>query len=312
MSNKQTIPNLLVILGPTASGKTRLACNVAAKLSGEIISADSRQVYKHMDIGTGKDLEEFIIDSKRIPYHLIDIHEPGYKYNIAEFQLDFISAFNQILANKNIPILCGGSGLYIETALQGNSFLGIPMNEKLREEYESFTDEELEQIYQQLPQNYKDKLPGQTRGRKIRAIEIIQYLLRNPEFESVELPDFNYTIIGTDLSREKRRAKITSRLKERLDNGLIEEAELLLAKNLSFEDLEYYGLEYKWLGQFLKGEINRDELFEGLNIAIHQFAKRQMTWFRRMEKNGYHIHWLDVEATIDDQIKNVLDIYHQA
>ncbi|MBK9592083.1 MAG: tRNA (adenosine(37)-N6)-dimethylallyltransferase MiaA [Crocinitomicaceae bacterium] len=300
---------ILAIVGPTASGKTQLACAVAAEMEGEIISGDSRQIYRFMDIGTGKDLSEYVVNGKQIPYHLIDIKDPGYRYNIAEFQEDFLRVFSEIESRNHIPILCGGSGLYLETALRGNSFLGIESDPSFYEKMKDIPLEEIEKEISELPHEIKSKLTVQTWHRKIRAIEIGRFLKANPDWKPTENPGFTEVIIGMDISREQRRDKITKRLSERLNNGLYEEVEALLKRNVSFEDLEYYGLEYKWLGLFLKNEISKKELFEGLNIAIHQFAKRQMTWFRKMENDGYKINWLDVNLPLAERVKKVKEIY---
>lgn len=301
--------SILVILGPTASGKTQLACAVAEKLPAEIISGDSRQIYRFMDIGTGKDLSEYRVNGKEIPYHLIDIKDPGYRYNIAEFQRDFWQAFREIRSRNSEVIFCGGSGLYIETALRGNSFLGIDPDPSFYEKMKSASLEEIENEVNAIPVEIKSKLGIQTWHRKIRALEISRFIQQHPDWKPFENPGLNEIIIGMDISRELRRDKITRRLKERLENGLIEEVKLLLANHLSFDDLEYYGLEYKWLGLYLKKEINYQQLFEGLNIAIHQFAKRQMTWFRKMENDGYKIHWLSVDLPMEERVERVMDLY---
>ena len=303
------IPHILVVLGPTASGKTNLACSLALEFDAEIISADSRQFYKHMDIGTGKDIEEYEVDGVKIPYHLIDIKNPGYKYNIAEFQLDFIEALKDIHQRGKSIILCGGSGLYIETALKGNSFLGIPMNEDRREELEKLTDDELKANFAQISDRVKEVINDETRRRMIRAIIVDEHLKKDPSFKTVDIPEFTYTIVGVDIDRDTRRQKISDRLSYRMNNGLIEEVEWLLDNYLTHEDLEYYGLEYKWIGLYLKKEISKKELFEGLRTAIHQFAKRQMTWFRRMEKNGYQIHWVNANQSLKDKLIEVQTIY---
>jgi tRNA dimethylallyltransferase len=282
-----------------------LACHLALLVDAEIISADSRQVYKEMDIGTGKDLDEYTVNNQNIPYHLIDIKEPGYKYNIAEFQHDFIAAVKQIQSRNKLPILCGGSGLYIETALRGNSFLGIPSDEALWNRLKAVTDDALEAEYQNIDPEIQSKLNALTKARKIRAIEISNYLKANPHWEPTILPNLNPLIIGVDIERDLRRDKITRRLSERLNNGLIEEVEALLENGLSHADLAYYGLEYKWIGKYLKGEISKRVLFESLNTAIHQFAKRQMTWFRRMEKNNYHINWIDSKSPLNEKLKQI-------
>lgn len=297
--------NILVILGPTASGKTQLACAVAAELNGEIISADSRQIYRGMDIGTGKDLGEYTMNEKNIPYHLIDIKNPGYHYNVAEFQLDFLKVFDEINLRNNLPVLCGGTGLYIETAIRGNSFLGIEPDPNLYEKMKSVPLSEIDKEVAELPKEIRSKLTVQTWQRKIRAIEIGRFLKLNPTWKPIEIPELNSTIIGIDISREARREKITKRLEERLNNGLYEEVENLVKQGIALEDLEYYGLEYAWLGKFMRGTITRDELVEGLNISIHQFAKRQMTWFRRMEAKGYDIKWIDVNLEMDEKVELV-------
>ncbi|MBN4082117.1 tRNA (adenosine(37)-N6)-dimethylallyltransferase MiaA [bacterium AH-315-B15] len=299
--------DLLVILGPTACGKTELASLLAAKLDAEIISADSRQVYRHMDIGTGKDLDEYEVDGKTIAHHLIDIHDPGYKYSIGEFQQDFENVYLKISKQRVLPILCGGSGLYIETALEGNSFLGIPSDHDFRLEADSLSQQKLERMYAEIGQEVKDLIPSDTRRRMVRAIEIDRFLKSKPDFEPHSIVDKNYIIFGLDVERENRREKITKRLKYRLDNGMIEEVEFLLKTFLQPEDLEYYGLEYKWVGRYLSGEISKDELFEKLNIAIHQFSKRQMTWFRRMEKNGFEINWIDASQAQAEKVENILN-----
>ncbi|MFT5823513.1 MAG: tRNA dimethylallyltransferase [Crocinitomix sp.] len=298
-------------MGPTASGKTMLACNLASATRGEIISADSRQVYRHMDIGTGKDLEEYKINDVPIPYHLIDIKEPGYKYNIAEFQANFIAAFDQIIDRNNLPILCGGSGLYLETALRGNSFLGIPSYEELWSRLKAVSDEVLEAEYRSIDSGIQSKLNALTRPRKIRAIEIALYLNEHPNWLPSKLPDLKPLIIGVNIERELRRNKITNRLSQRMNNGLIEEVELLLENGLSHADLDYYGLEYKWIGKYLNGEVSKRILFESLNTAIHQFAKRQMTWFRRMEKNGYPIQWIDAAMPLADKLAHIQTMLKQ-
>ena len=298
--------DLITILGPTASGKTNLACQLASIIQGEIISADSRQIYKGMDIGTGKDIEEYTINGNDISYHLIDIREPGYKYNIWEYQTDFINAYNGIVENNRVPILCGGSGLYIETALRGNSFTGIDSNTDLRNELSELSKIEIMDRWENIDASLKLKLNNNTISRAIRAIEIDDFIKRNPGWVEPVYPTINYTIFGIDIEREKRRSKITERLSYRLNHGLIEEVETLVNGGLSFSDLDYYGLEYKWVGQYLQNKINKKELFEGLNIAIHQFAKRQMTWFRRMEKQGYRIIWLDEKEPMDKKLNLIL------
>jgi tRNA dimethylallyltransferase len=302
--------NLIVILGPTASGKTKLACHLAAQVDGEVISADSRQVYRGMDIGTGKDIAEYSLGGLEVPYHLIDIREPGYKYNIAEFQVDFYNCFTDICKRNKMPILCGGSGLYLETALAGNSYLGIPKNLELRKDLESCTERDLELKYKEIKEEVKQNLNALTRPRLIRAIEIDDFLDQHPEWKPIAQPDIHPLIIGVDIQRELRREKISKRLSERLNGGLIEEVEELLKNGLTFSDLSYYGLEYKWVGDYLQRKISKKELFQGLEIAIHQFSKRQMTWFRKMEKNGVKINWISAKKNISAQLAEILDFYN--
>ena len=303
---------MITILGPTASGKTKLACHLAKFIQGEIISADSRQVYQHMNIGTGKDLDEYRLDDTEIPYHLIDIRAPGYKYNIWEYQADFIEAYNAIHARANVPILCGGSGLYIETALKGNTFTGIESNTDLRNELAQLSKVEINERWEGIANELKEKLDNNTVGRTIRAIEIDAFIKANPTWKAIEYPKINYLIFGIDLPRDKRRERITKRLSERLNNGMIEEVEQLVKEHgVTYEDLAYYGLEYKWIGNYLKSDITKKELFDGLNIAIHQFAKRQMTWFRRMEKQGYRIIWIDESESLDMKLNLMFKQLHQ-
>ncbi len=304
----ETASDIIVILGPTACGKTELACSLAHKLNGEIISADSRQLYRHMNIGTGKDLKEYVVDGNKIPYHIIDIHDPGYRYSIGEFHQDFETAYKSVISNGKKPILCGGSGLYLETALNGNSFLGIPADSEFRNRAEKYNDTELLAKYESISGNVKSDLRADTNRRMIRAIEIHNYLIANPNFQTTKSLHLHYKIIGLDIDRNLRRDKISKRLKFRLENGMIEEVQFLLEKFLKPEDLEYYGLEYKWVGRYLENKISKEELFEKLNTAIHQFAKRQMTWFRRMEKNGFDIQWIDASLPLGDKLGKALDI----
>lgn len=294
--------NLVVILGPTASGKTKLAVNIANLFNGEIISADSRQVYKDMDIGTGKDIEEYVLDGKQVKHHLVDVKPPGYKYNINEYRNDALVAYNSILTKNKLPILCGGSGLYIETFLKGNQLATIPVNKQLRTSLETLSKQELEERYSSLNQRVKNMTDNSTIKRIIRAIEIDEHLKFNtltPFENRIE----NYVIIGLKIDRELRRKKITERLEKRIKNGLIEEVEKLMRLGLTPEQLTYYGLEYKWVTKYLINEIDKSTMFERLNVAIHQFAKRQQTWFRRMEKQGYKINWIDVNLPLEEKLK---------
>ena len=295
---------LITIIGPTASGKTAFAAALAARLDTEIISGDSRQVYRSMDIGTGKDLADYVVDGKQIPYHLIDICNPGDKYNVFEYQHDFHKAFEEIRKKEKLPILCGGTGMYIESVLRGFKLLDVPQNPSLRESLKGKSLAELEQILA----SYKvlhNKTDVDSAQRAIRAIEI-------EEFYKTEAPDkreyapINSLIIGVDIDRELRREKISRRLCARLDEGMVDEVRAILATGVKPEDLIYYGLEYKFLTLYIIGQLTYDEMVSQLEIAIHQFAKRQMTWFRGMERRGLHIHWLDATLPTDEKINNVL------
>jgi tRNA dimethylallyltransferase len=300
--------NLLVVLGATATGKTGLAVNLAKEFDGEIISADSRQIYRGMDLGTGKDLEEYIVDGTPIPHHLIDIADAGYKYNVFEFQRDFVKAYEDISARGKMPVVCGGTGMYLEAVLKGYKLIAVPKDQAFRDELESKTLPELEAIlktYKEL-HNTSDV---ETRKRAIRAIEIERYYKENPEIE-IDYPELNPLLIGIKFDREARRDRITFRLKERLNSGMIEEVEGLLKSGVSPEDLIYYGLEYKFLTQHVIGELSYDEMFKGLEIAIHQFAKRQMTWFRKMERSGSNIHWLDGYLPLEEKIARVKELFN--
>lgn len=294
--------DLITILGPTASGKTSFACRLAYEQETEIISGDSRQVYRGMDIGTGKDLDDYIVDGNPVKYHLIDIKDAGYKYNIFEYQHDFHDAYTNIRAKDRLPVLCGGSGLYIESVLKGYNLINVPENKELRKKLESKNLEELTTILA----SYKDlhnSTDVDTAQRAIRAIEIEEYKKANPT-DCNEYPPINSLILGVDVDRELRRERITRRLKTRLKEGMIEEVQGLLDKGISAEDLLYYGLEYKFVTQYLIKELSYKEMFSQLEIAIHQFAKRQMTWFRGMEKRGLQIRWID--GTLPDKEKAAL------
>lgn len=300
--------NLITILGPTASGKTPLATALAVKMDAEIISADSRQVYRRMDLGTGKDLQDYTVGNTQIPYHLIDICEPGYKYNVFEYQRDFLLAYESIKANGKFPILCGGTGLYLESVLKGYRLIPVPENPELRQ---SLADKSLGELTEILGK-YKvlhNTTDVDTVKRAIRAIEIEEYYL-HAEKEEREFPSLNSLVIGVDINRELRRQKISKRLRQRLDDGMVDEVRTLLAEGISAEDLIYYGLEYKYLTQYVTGQLKYEEMVHQLEIAIHQFAKRQMTWFRGMERRGIKIHWIDATLSTDEKveaIENLLD-----
>lgn len=300
MSNYQ----LITILGPTASGKTILAAALANRLDSEIISADSRQVYRRMDIGTGKDLTDYSINGKKIPYHLIDICDAGDKYNVYEFQHDFQKVFSEIKAKDKLPILCGGTGMYIEAVLKDYKLPAVPENKELRKSLENRTLEELANILSQYV-TLHNKTDIDSAKRAIRAIEIAEYSTKQtPEYN--EFQPINSLIVGLDLDREVRRQKITQRLKSRLKEGMIEEVKSLLESGIAAEDLIYYGLEYKFVTQYLIGELSYKEMFAQLEIAIHQFAKRQMTWFRGMEKRGFTIEWIHVELPIEEKVNKIM------
>lgn len=303
MQQQSTPYNLLVILGPTASGKTTFAAHLAKRLDGEIISADSRQIYRGMDLGTGKDIEDYTIDGYTIPHHLIDIVDAGYKYNVFEYQADFFKAFEKVQSNNRLPIMCGGTGMYIESVLKKYKLINVPVNQDLRDSLQGKLLPELTQIlagYKSL----HNQTDTDTIKRAIRAIEIEEYYLQNPEIV-VELPDVKPLIIGVNIDREARRRKITSRLKKRLDEGMIDEVKKLLDEGVAPDDLIYYGLEYKFLTMHVMGELSYKQMFDKLNVAIHQFAKRQMTWFRGMERKGAKIIWVDAFENMEDRIARV-------
>lgn len=299
--------NLITILGPTATGKTSLAANVAAKLDGEVISADSRQIYRGMDLGTGKDYLDFVVDGKTISSHLIDIEDAGVHYNVFRFQNDFLKAFQDICSRAKFPVLCGGSGLYIEAVLKNYQLTEVPPDKELRDKLEGKTLLELTQILKSLKPDLHNQTDIETDRRAIRAIEIEKYYAENPQ-QKTELPFIKSLNIGISFDRELRRNRISQRLKQRLDEGMLSEVQKLLDSGLTPEQLIYYGLEYKFLTLHLTGELNYREMFEKLEIAIHQFAKRQMTWFRGMEKRGTQIHWIDGGLTMEEKVDKVLQL----
>ncbi len=296
---------MITILGPTATGKTSLAANLASLVNGEIISADSRQVYRGMDIGTGKDLADYTVNNIEIPHHLVDIVDPGYEYNVFEFQRDFLEAYNKIDERGSIPILCGGTGLYIESVLKGYKLINVPNNESLREELVLKEDEELVEILASF-KNLHNTTDSSERERLIRAIEIQKYYDDNPEIDT-HFPEIDTKIFGIDYDRRVVRMRITERLEERLQTGMIEEVEGLLNSGVKPEQLTFYGLEYKWVTDHLEGNLAYNEMFRRLNTAIHQFSKRQMTWFRRMEKQGFEINWIDGNLSLNEKIAFILN-----
>ncbi len=295
--------DLIAILGPTASGKTPFAAALAAELDTEIISADSRQIYRGMDLGTGKDLDDYTVNGRLIPYHLIDIADPGYKYNVFEYQHDFLTAYETIQQNGHLPVVCGGTGMYLESVLKGYRLMPVPENPELRQQLADKSLEELTGMLQQY-KTLHNSTDVDTVKRAIRALEIEVYYAEHPVTER-EFPSFNSLIIGVDIDRELRREKISRRLKQRLDDGMIDEVRRLLNSGVSADDLIYYGLEYKFLTQYIIGQLTYEEMFAGLDIAIHQFAKRQMTWFRGMERRGFTIHWIDARWPMEEKIRFV-------
>ena len=314
-SISSNVPQLITILGPTASGKTSLAVALAAHImqegrSAEIISADSRQVYRGMDIGTGKDLEEYNIHPSTIPYHLIDICEPGTKYNLFQYQQDFLTAYEDITGRGAQPILCGGTGLYIESVLKGYTLSPVPQNPELREQLADKSLDELTTMLRELKQKNGSVMHNKTDvdsvQRAIRAIEIETHNLHTPMPER-PFPKIPYIIIGVNIDREERRQKITKRLKQRLEEGMVDEIRGLLDRGIPAEDLIYYGLEYKYVTEYVIGRLSYDEMFRQLEIAIHQFAKRQMTWFRGMERRGFTIHWIDALLPMEEKVKAIMN-----
>lgn len=302
--------NLITILGPTATGKTSVATHVALALDGEVISADSRQVYRGMDLGTGKDLSEYVIDGRQIHYHLIDIVDAGYEYNVFEYQKDFLKVFEDVATRGKLPVMCGGSGLYLEAVLKNYKLIQVPINEDLRQRLEGKSLDELTEILK----TYKSELHNQTdienEKRAIRAIEIEEYYLSHPEINT-GMPDIRSLVVGVQFDRQTRRKRITTRLRQRLREGMLDEVQRLLDSGLTPEQLTYYGLEYKFMTQHLTGQLTYQEMFDGLNVAIHQFAKRQMTWFRRMEKQGIEIRWLDGFTPLEEKVAKIVEWYNE-
>jgi tRNA dimethylallyltransferase len=295
--------NLLTILGATATGKTTLAARVAARVGGEIISADSRQIYRGMDIGTGKDLAEYACDGRAIPYHLVDIAEAGYRYNLFEYQRDFVKAWDDCRRRGAFPVLCGGSGLYLESVLKGYRLTPVPENPELRSRLSACTLQELAGILSTY-KSLHNTTDTDTIPRAIRGIEIAEYY-RTHAPETKTFPEIHSLTVGVLFDREKRRERITERLHARLREGMIEEVQRLLDRSVAASDLIYYGLEYKYLTLYLTGHLRREEMIEQLNTAIHRFAKRQMTWFRKMERAGIPIRWLDGEMPLEEKVEQI-------
>lgn len=303
---------MITIIGPTASGKTAVAAELATDIGAEIISADSRQVYRRMDIGTGKDLSDYTVNGHAIPYHLIDIAEPGTKYNLFKYQEDFRKTHQEITSRKVPVILCGGTGLYVEAVLKGYSLSPVPQNPELRNRLADKQLDELTTILTDLKARNNSSMHNRTDvdtvQRAIRAIEIETYNCEHPMQERL-MPTIDSLIIGLNFDRDRRREKITTRLKQRLENGMIDEIQGLLNEGIPAEDLIYYGLEYKFITEYVIGKRSYDDMFHDLEIAIHQFAKRQMTWFRGMERRGFQIHWIDAELPMADKIKKIKELW---
>lgn len=299
---------MITVLGPTATGKTAFAVELAGQLDGEIISADSRQVYRGMDIGTGKDLEEYVYQDDAVPYHLVDIVDPGYEYNVFEYQRDFLKVYQEVMSRNKLPIMVGGTGMYLEAVLKGYRLLEVPENRELREVLEK---QDHGSLVKRLATYGKvhNTTDTSNRERLLRAIEIQEYN-RTHASAIADFPKMNHVLFGIHFDRSEIRSRITQRLRMRLENGMIQEVEGLLDAGVSPEQLMFYGLEYRYLTQFVSGQIAYDEMFQLLNTAIHQFAKRQVTWFRRMERNGFLIHWIDGHLALEEKTRQALKILH--
>jgi len=298
--------DLLVVTGPTASGKTSLAANLALKLNGEIISADSRQIYRHMNLGTGKDYSDYIIEGMQIPYHLIDVADPGYKYSVFEYQRDFLKVLDDLRMREKFPIVCGGSGMYIDSVVTGYKMVEVPPDPVFRASLEAKSPEELAEILSSFKKLH-NRTDIDTKKRAIRAIEIERYITQGKE-NLTHFPDINPLIIGVFSCRAIRRERISERLRRRFEEGMVDEVRQLLNQGVDPEVLIYYGLEYKYITLYVTGKITYDEMYRLLEIAIHQFAKRQMTWFRGMERKGIKIHWIDGELPMEDKVEKVIEL----
>lgn len=300
-----SIYDLLLVTGPTASGKTSLAATIAQRIGGEVISADSRQVYRGMDLGTGKDYDDYVVNGERVPCHLIDIAEPGYKYNVFEYQRDFNRIYSDLRKRNVFPVVCGGSGMYADSIITGYKMFEVPPDSGLRIELEKKSMEELKEILLTF-KNLHNNTDTDNKKRLIRAIEI-EHSSKNSHKNGSDFPQVKALLIGILFEREMRRKRISERLKERLRSGLVEEVRQLIENGVNTDTLIYYGLEYKFITHYLTGKISYDEMVSDLEIAIHQFAKRQMTWFRGMERKGITIHWIDGKLPMEEKVKIVLD-----
>lgn len=298
--------DLVIITGPTASGKTALAAALAARIGGEVISADSRQVYRRMNLGTGKDYSDYVVDGRQIPVHLIDIVEPGYKYNVFEFQRDFLKVYEDIKSRGKFPVVCGGSGMYIDSIVSGYKLAEVPPNPELRKELENKTLDELTEILKQYKRLH-NKTDIDTVKRAVRAIEIEKYYEAHRDIIR-DFPKLKSLVTGIFFDRETRRKRISERLKQRMDAGMVKEVQELLESGIDSDTLIYYGLEYKYITLYLTGQLSYDEMYRQLEIAIHQFAKRQMTWFRGMERKGVKIHWIDGNLPLEAKIEKIIEL----
>lgn len=298
--------DLITVLGPTATGKTSLAANLAFLLNAEIISADSRQVYRGMDLGTGKDIEDYTVQGAEIPYHLVDIVDAGEKYNVFEYQKDFLKAYQNITKREKLPILCGGTGMYIEAVLKGYKLINVPVNQDLRDELEKYSLEELSNMLHAMKCMH-NTTDVDTKKRAIRAIEIEKYYQANDEID-FSYPKINALLLGIKFERSTIKERISERLKQRLRDGMVDEVQNLIDGGVDSETLVYYGLEYKFITQYLTGEYSYNKMVEKLNVAIHQFSKRQATWFRKMERSGFKIHWIDGYATMEEKVQSAMQI----
>lgn len=298
---------MITILGPTASGKTTVAANVAYRMNGEVISADSRQVYRNMNIGTGKDYDDYSIEGREVSCHLLDICEAGEKYSVYRYQKDFLTVYNEIVSREKLPVMCGGTGMYIESILEGYRLISVPVNYSLRDNLEGKSMEELTNIlktYKEL-HNITDITRRET---TVRAIEIAKYY-SDHNYEESELPEIDSLVVGIKFDRNSRRKRISDRLRTRFEDGMVEEVKSLLESGVSEETLIYYGLEYKFITWYLQEKISYDEMFSQLETSIHKFAKRQMTWFKRMERKGINIRWMDGYMSLDEKIEKVREWY---
>lgn len=298
--------DIVVITGPTATGKTRLAALVADRLGGEVISADSRQVYRGMDIGTGKDLSDYVIDGRSVPFHLVDIVDAGYRYNVYEYQRDFLKVFGGLSARGCFPVVCGGSGMYVDSIVSGYRLIQVPVNSQLRALLAGRSLEELTGILSQF-KSLHNRTDVDTVKRAVRAIEIADYYAHHP-FDESPFPVENPLVTAVFFDRETRRQRISSRLKARLDGGMVGEVQRLLASGVHPDDLLYYGLEYKYVTLYLLNKMGYDEMVQKLEVEIHRFAKRQMTWFRGMERRGITINWIDGQLPDEEKVKMIISM----